>query len=1433
MIFTEKKITINNNQCKIDSPVVLYRGDYNVEVRFTIISSPYKYSNKENTNVIEQTEASYGQLVIKTPGDKAPIFSDITATKRGAITFTITAEMIDEANEVGGYTFQIRLLDENKESRATIPEVKNGIEIREPIALEDVSDTNEVDLATVGYALTTTAAETLDVFDTDGNYIKTNWATGNRITAEKLNKIEAGIDGVNQKVASAGAGGTGMTTEQAQQLNTAYTHSQSAHVQQSDIPTKTSQLENDSNFATETYVTNKIAEAQLGGGSGSVDLSGYVTKEIGNASQITFSDGQTFQGKLDAGTLKGEKGDTGEQGPQGIQGSKGDKGDTGARGPSGNDGQTPNITIGTVTTLTAGSSATAEITGVTPDLTLNLGIPKGDAGADGTSVDLLNYYNKEDSDSRFRLKGQEIKLSDLSAEVKSAMSGQTSIELDKDIQDFYRNSKVGKTIVNCGDSTAGRIMEYLTASSSDKNDLLYGIIAPTGHNNSGTTLAGFLADSQNNNITKAINANGDLYLFCYGINDNITDEEEFYGNLKTAVDRLLNETNGYIMLRTPNAIVDEKDKSLLLNRVYKRFKNYDNRVDVLEIQDLVFKDDAYIRSTFMQDKLHPSVCGSKGIYSEIKERMCNIEFNTQDIDAQVITKGYIYNKVNSTSIRVGFIDDTYVPRLTDTFYIGDTRVEVIGTTVLPSDGDAYNPSVRGASYELLLNNEYNGDLGIVRVVRKNNNIITSYDNCVNDWCRINNMSNGHVYYAVDLTNLGITDSSLKIKYQYSYYKHGYDSAGKIVIGMSCKSDVAWQNGSATVTNTIHHDILTKNSGYLELSNSNNLRYLIVMISIWECTKATTFDLGGLNLNINGVDVSVPPVASVSCPKIESTYAPVLVTEQDVYNLLVKLRLIGGGDETVTYGNIVLSNSELSMNENETATFTVKLSSAPTNNQTVNISVNNGNCSVDKTSLTFTPSNYNTAQTITVTGVHNDTNYSNLTSTITLSSSNVSSKTVSVTIINIDEEISDPISVTGVTLDNSAYTLQVGKTKQLTATIEPTNATNKAVTWRVNNGNCTVSNGLVTAVTEGESIVTVTTEDGGFTSNCTFTVEAAPVVSNEFSVSKALADHVKDSSNIYTLENFEYELEFQMNTINGLEINPAISDTTTWLWFVPKESGSSKLQGWNDSANGGTLTLPSVTTDTIVRMVKTVEQCEVYFDDELVGTYIFGDGCPYKEAYKCKIYKGDMSYFNYINVKYRENENMDANKDVEYMNSLKTDYTNNPENYILYDTFDRTSLGTESENGKTYTIEGSPSIQDNILKVGSSNRLLCDLGTTNYELAFEINPVYYNHYIYIKYIDSSNCIYYNFKNGTYNVTIDGTNTSISKYISVVITTNKNGAVKPLILTMKDNIAYLRYEGRIVSEFDLSSYTTFTNNSTIGFGGEFANCGINDLMVRHIQ
>ena len=86
---------------------------------------------------------------------------------------------------------------------------------------------------------------------------------------------------------------------------------------------------------------------------------------------------------------KGEKGDTGAQGPQGLQGPPGE---------SGADGKTPNLTIGTVTTLEAGQNATASITGESPDLTLNLGIPKG-ADGEGKAVDISTTLSSSSTDS--------------------------------------------------------------------------------------------------------------------------------------------------------------------------------------------------------------------------------------------------------------------------------------------------------------------------------------------------------------------------------------------------------------------------------------------------------------------------------------------------------------------------------------------------------------------------------------------------------------------------------------------------------------------------------------------------------------------------------------------------------------------------------------------------------------------------------------------------------------------------------------------------------------------------------------------------------------------------------------------------------------------------------------------------------------------------
>ena len=89
---------------------------------------------------------------------------------------------------------------------------------------------------------------------------------------------------------------------------------------------------------------------------------------------------------------------------------------------------------------------------------------------------------------------------------------------------------------------------------------------------------------------------------------------------------------------------------------------------------------------------------------------------------------------------------------------------------------------------------------------------------------------------------------------------------------------------------------------------------------------------------------------------------------------------------------------------------------------------------------------------------------------------------------ISVEIPHPI--TGISLDKEAYTLHaIDETVQLTATIQPENATNKNVTWSSSDeGVCTVVDGLVTAKGEGTAIVTVITEDGGFTATCAISVE---------------------------------------------------------------------------------------------------------------------------------------------------------------------------------------------------------------------------------------------------------------------------------------------------------------------------------------------------------
>ena len=404
MIFTDRTVIVQKGTSSINDTIVLYRGDKNVEIRFTLNEgSPFKFGSGASPNIIEKTEASYGQLVINTPNDLPSIFSEIVPTSEGKIVFTITAEMIDEITEVGHYTFQIRLFDENKGSRAPLPEVNyvtkdtgnaNQITFSDGQTFQakldngtlkgDKGDTGEQGpagqdglttaisvngntythvngtITLPNYPTSTGDSHThsnKDVLDSITSTKVSNWDSAipfNNSVATDANTwltngyIKTGVDTANLPsvlsthekygilffLAENSANGTG--TQMFFPMDGSYrgkifTRSLVAMntIQQVGEWYMLSTFDGDYNslnnlpvipsldgYASETYVNNKIAEASLSGGE--VDLSGYVTKGVGNASQIQFADGETFQAKLEAGVLKGEKGDKGDKGEDGL-----------------------------------------------------------------------------------------------------------------------------------------------------------------------------------------------------------------------------------------------------------------------------------------------------------------------------------------------------------------------------------------------------------------------------------------------------------------------------------------------------------------------------------------------------------------------------------------------------------------------------------------------------------------------------------------------------------------------------------------------------------------------------------------------------------------------------------------------------------------------------------------------------------------------------------------------------------------------------------------------------------------------------------------------------------------------------------------------------------------------------------------------------------
>lgn len=88
----------------------------------------------------------------------------------------------------------------------------------------------------------------------------------------------------------------------------------------------------------------------------------------------------------------------------------------------------------------------------------------------------------------------------------------------------------------------------------------------------------------------------------------------------------------------------------------------------------------------------------------------------------------------------------------------------------------------------------------------------------------------------------------------------------------------------------------------------------------------------------------------------------------------------------------------------------------------------------------------------------------------------------------------PNPVTSVTLNKTSARLIAGKTLQLIATVNPSDADNTDVTWKSNNTSIATvsSNGMVTARAKGSATITATAVDGGKSASCTITVDPVSI-----------------------------------------------------------------------------------------------------------------------------------------------------------------------------------------------------------------------------------------------------------------------------------------------------------------------------------------------------
>lgn len=286
---------------------------------------------------------------------------------------------------------------------------------------------------------------------------------------------------------------------------------------------------------------------------------------------------------------------------------------------------------------------------------------------------------------------------------------------------------------------------------------------------------------------------------------------------------------------------------------------------------------------------------------------------------------------------------------------------------------------------------------------------------------------------------------------------GFDASRSSAYKYLLVSDELQSLGLALVSSDFDGEVPT-NGGTVDAAGVANLRDVI----IGSPTGIITFFLSETADVTQAVEV-----ASIDASSLGQSIV-------DAWDAVAAGVTVNTAGDAVALTGLSVSGDSTVGNAGNKAQYNVEYTPSNTTQRGVIWSVTSGSAyaSIDESGLLTVKSGANgNAVTIRATSKENTSIYAE--------------KTVTVTYVLLT------VPVTDVTLNKSALSLSVGDSEILVATVYPPRSTDRSVVWSSSAPSVASvdQGGKVTAKSAGSAVITVTTNDGGFTASCDLTVAA--------------------------------------------------------------------------------------------------------------------------------------------------------------------------------------------------------------------------------------------------------------------------------------------------------------------------------------------------------